>query len=947
MTSLSSFAGSWPAVSALLDVVLGLPATEREAWIERLAGEQAVHRETLRALLARQGLVETGDFLGDLPVLDMRAPEPTAGRVAAGSRVGAYRLVAEIGAGGMGTVWAADRADGLLTRRVALKLPHVVWGDVFAERLAREREILATLDHEHIARLHDAGVDAQGRPYLAMEFVSGEPIDVFCRSRSLSVRERIALLLQVMEAVSHAHARLVVHRDLKPSNILVSGEGQVKLLDFGIAKLLEAEGGRSSELTQRAGLALTPDYASPEQIRGEPLGTGSDVYALGVVAYEMLTGTRPYRLKRGSAAEIEEAIATAEPRLASDAATSPDARHALRGDLDAVLRRALEKGVTDRYASVDAFADDLRRHLRGDPVQARPDSRLYRATRFVGRNRLAVSMTAALLASIAAGAVVSVWQAQVARAEERRASVELDRQRAILDLYLETLSRLSVLASEDPKAMTARGAVTTVLQDKLREMGPRYANRPDERAAQLQAVMLQLNYDNRFDDSLAVGQTYLAHLQANGGSAAQVINTYCTLGRTLFQLHRYDESEAMRRAGMLWAPDADDHDTITSRMQAATDLGGLLTMRGKRTEARAVLTGADAEMARRYPNEHVRYEKMSQFAIFDFGFDDDRALKWMQQSHKELLEQGGADPDTLANNDWLLGSALLANGRVADAESALTESLAIYRREYGRDSRNAVRAFARLMSAVSRRDPVRAETMIDAERQALTAQPEGLSRYADLSLSARSLEAAWLAGDTASAIRVSVPPDADLMAESALRDNELLLIQRSRALFHAGDVHAALRLMQALHRRWPERSLPTAPWLRIEEALAEAQLEAKQNLEAAATAGAVLRLLEQEGASAGKSYHAAAALAALAEIRSGHREESTRLLALAARSSPAFPSAAEQADVDLNRAQALSELGRNEEAATLARTSLSTLSGQNAASPRLALARRLAGETRI
>ena len=219
MTPLSPFEAHWPAISALLDEALSLPVPERAGWLESLAGEQSLHRETLRALLAHQADVETDDFLNVLPKLDIADVKASAGRPAAGDSVGAYRLIAEIGQGGMGTVWLAERADGLMNRRVALKLPRIVWGEAFAERLAREREILATLEHEHIARLYDAGIDAQGRPFLAMEYVDGEPIDVFCRERQLPLAERIDLLLQVMAAVAHAHARLVVHRDLKPNNV--------------------------------------------------------------------------------------------------------------------------------------------------------------------------------------------------------------------------------------------------------------------------------------------------------------------------------------------------------------------------------------------------------------------------------------------------------------------------------------------------------------------------------------------------------------------------------------------------------------------------------------------------------------------------------------------------------------------------------------------------------
>ena len=942
MRPLSPFAANWSALSALLDQALALPINERMAWLEGLSGEQASHCEALRSLLEQQALVETGDFLSALPVLDPPRTNPATRGVAEGSRVGAYQLVAKIGAGGMGTVWAAERADGLLSRRVALKLPHVVWGDAFTERLTRERRILATLEHEHIARLYDAGLDDHGRPYIAMELVTGEPIDVYCRSHELAVADRVALMLQVMVAVAHAHSRLVVHRDLKPSNILVTQEGQVKLLDFGIAKLLEPDDAEATDLTQRAGRALTPDYASPEQIRGDPPGTSSDVYSLGVVAYELLAGAKPYPLRRGTAAKLEEAITRDELRLASDSAATPATRKALRGDLDAILQRALKKEVPERYASVDTFADDFSRYLRGEPVQARPDSRAYRLRRFAGRHRLVVSMTTALLVSLVVGGSVSLWQARVARAEQRHASAEVDRQRAILDLYIETLQSLSVLAVEDPKSLTSQGALSMVLQDKLRELGPRFAGRPGERAAQLEAVMLQLNYCNRFDDSFVVGAQLLEHLKSHGGPPSQIISTYTVLGRTLFQLQRYDESEAMRRSGMLWAPEAHDRATVMDRMQVASDLGGLLTTRGKRREALVVLANADAEVAERFAGEHQRFENLSKLALFNFGFDDEAALQWMRQSRAEMLANGGADPDQVADNSWMLGNTLLAAGNTAEAESALTESLTVYRREYGRASRNGMRAFGRLMSAVARRDPPRAAEAIDAEQLALAPQATGMSSYADMTLRARRLETAWLAGDTAAAMAVRLPEEVALITAPNLRDNDFVLIHHSRALLLAGRAKDALPALEALHARWPERGLATWQWLRIEEVLADAQLEAGRYPAAAETARGILRMLEHENATSGRSYRVAASLGALAAARTGDRSEATRLLYGMAKASPAFPSAAERADCELRRAEALTLLGRSDEAAAVARATLAMLGGQHSESPRTALARRLA-----
>jgi len=333
-------------LSVLLDTALDLPESERDSWLGHLKGDDAALGTTLRELLVRHAAKETADLLERPPAFIVTGAASDVSELRDGDSVGAYRLERLLGRGGMGEVWLAERIDGTLKRKVALKLPHVTWAPGLAERFAREREILSGLEHPNIARLYDAGVDAQGRPYMALEFVEGQPLDEYCNSRALSIEARLKLLLQVAEALAFAHSRLVVHRDLKPGNILVTGDGQVRLLDFGIAKLLDGGTAQETALTKAGGRALTLDYASPEQIRGEPIGTASDVYSLGVVAFELLAGARPYRLKRESAAALEQAITSDALPLASAVADDQARRKSLRGDLDAILNTALKKRVS-------------------------------------------------------------------------------------------------------------------------------------------------------------------------------------------------------------------------------------------------------------------------------------------------------------------------------------------------------------------------------------------------------------------------------------------------------------------------------------------------------------------------------------------------------------------------------------------------------------------------
>lgn len=445
----------WKAIFALLDAALELRADETEAWLASLAPEQARHADAVRALLDSRAAIETADFLRKPADARLDTPGDSAGaRPAAespgafsGKLVGPYRLVREIGQGGSASVWLAARADGLLERTVALKLPHLSWsGPAFAERLARERSILASLTHPNIARLYDAGVDAHGRPWLALEYVDGQPIDSHARSRGLATRPRVELLLQAARGVGHAHSQLVVHRDLKPSNILVDAHGRVHLVDFGIARLVElpsAGPSSASTLTVTAGRALTPDYASPEQIRGEVIGTASDVYSLGVVAYELLAGRRPYRLDpRLGTTGLADEIGRVDVATPSSAVVgNPDLRRSLGGDLDAIVLRALAKAPAARYPTIDAFADDLQRHLDGAPVVARPPSTRYVLGRWMRRHRVETGIAVALLlavlggayatalvaVAVGAGALVALWQRNRALREADRARAAMER----------------------------------------------------------------------------------------------------------------------------------------------------------------------------------------------------------------------------------------------------------------------------------------------------------------------------------------------------------------------------------------------------------------------------------------------------------------------------------------------------------------------------------------
>lgn len=456
-------------VGRLIDEALDLDPADRAVWQAALGAREPQLAEVVAQLLrtmqddavAAAGRVETAQLIARSVERATRAPPALAGR-----RFGPYRVLRLIGQGGMGSVWLAERADGLFERQVALKLVHAgpLAGRALAERFARERRILGALDHPHIARLLDAGVAEDGQPYLALEHVEGETLTTYCDSRCLGVPQRLALVLQVLSALQYAHQNLVIHRDIKPANILVTAQGQVRLLDFGIAKLMtDGEPAQETELTQMAGRALTPEYASPEQVAGRAVGTASDVYALGVVLYGLLCGQRPYVLPRDSRAALEEAILSAQPvrpsqqRIGDEAARLRGSvprklAQALAGDLDTIVLQALKKDPSERYASADALAQDLQRHLAGQPVLARPDGAGYRLRKFVGRHKLKVAAGSATAMLLVAAAGLSLWQAQSAREQAEVARRESLRAQAVQGFLLDIFKANSVQQADPLRA---------------------------------------------------------------------------------------------------------------------------------------------------------------------------------------------------------------------------------------------------------------------------------------------------------------------------------------------------------------------------------------------------------------------------------------------------------------------------------------------------------------
>ncbi|HYL39422.1 MAG TPA: protein kinase [Bryobacteraceae bacterium] len=428
---------AWQRVRTILERALDLDPEQRPGYLSQAcAGDAALFAE-VESLLAAD-LQAGKDFLSGMAVdaAGLKAEDDTA---APPARIGPYQLLEEIGRGGMGVVYRAARADDQYRMQVAIKIVRSGFGDELNnQRFKAERQILANLDHPNIARLLDGGA-MDGRPYFVMEEVQGQPIDQYCDVHSLTLRERLELFRTVCSAVAYAHQRLVIHRDLKPGNILVTDDGQPKLLDFGIAKMLDPkERAETGDPTVTILRLMTPDYASPEQTRGDAITTASDVYSLGVVLYGLLTGRRPYRTTGRMPHEISQAILELQPerpsvsmdrRDALDAAAIGRARRAspeklrrqLRGDLDNILLKALRKEPERRYASVEQLSEDIRRHLAGLPVIAQPDTLAYRSGKFVRRHKAAVIAAAMVVLALLGGMLATMHQASIARAERARA----------------------------------------------------------------------------------------------------------------------------------------------------------------------------------------------------------------------------------------------------------------------------------------------------------------------------------------------------------------------------------------------------------------------------------------------------------------------------------------------------------------------------------------------
>ncbi|MDX1429917.1 MAG: serine/threonine-protein kinase, partial [Rhodothermales bacterium] len=614
----------WKDIESLFEAALDHPEHERLTWLKEACPDPDLYQEVeamLRAanraedFLSRPASEIASTLIVDSHRNGRRGDEP-ADDVHPEGKIGRYRIVRRIGWGGAGAVFLGERADGEFRQRVAIKL-------LREDRMSRsqqrrflaERQILASLNHPGIARLLDGGVTEQGIPFIVMEYIDGQPIDEYCDDRRLSVRERLELFRKVCTAVQYAHGQLVVHRDIKPSNVMVTGEGDVKLVDFGIAKLLDAE--HDLPGTGRPTLNLTPEYASPEQVRGEAITAVSDVYSLGVLLYQLLTGRRPYEMAGASAARIVKTVCETEPDTPSDAVRTVPAVNdedevvspeevatrrrvglealcrQLRGDIDTIILKALRKEASRRYQSVESFADDIRRFLTSRPVRARRDTLVYRVSKYVRRNRIVVAAVALVTLSLVGGFAISLWQASERAEQATRAERT-------------TRFMKDMLAGFDPNTRPNElQHVEEILDMGAQRLHQDLAGEP-ALSAEIAVVLADLYEDyGVYEKARDLYELSIAQQRATGRRDARLAEVTAKLGSVANKMGNHHQAREL----MLSALEISEAVHGPNSMEAADVLDGLAIVHintGQLDRARELLSQALEIFKSVYGDDHVR-----------------------------------------------------------------------------------------------------------------------------------------------------------------------------------------------------------------------------------------------------------------------------------------------------------------------------------------------------
>jgi serine/threonine-protein kinase len=668
----------WPLLDEILQGAIDRPIKDRAAFLDTACGDNTELRSEIESLLAfheDESFTRDSGFADALSVLEKRDATLMDGR-----RIGAYRVLREIGRGGMGNVYLAARADDSFQKQVAIKIIRRGMDlDEVVQKFRAERQILAILDHPNLARLLDGGTTGDGLPYFVMEYIEGDAIDQYCNTRKLPIAERLKLFQGVCSAVSYAHQNLIVHRDIKPANVLVSKEGVPRLLDFGIAKLLAPE--LPQQKTQTGFRPLTPEYASPEQVRGEPITTGSDIYSLGVLLYWLLTEHRPYSSPMSSAAEIERAICEEEP-------VTPD----LPRDLSAIVLMALRKDPRRRYSSVDQFSEDVSRYLQHLPVAARPDSRAYRAAKFIRRNKAWVAMGAITFLSLSGGIGASLWQTRIARMEQAKT--------AGMNTFLQEMVS-GTWRTANQKGLDA--TVADMLADAAQRVETELSDRPEIKAGMLQTIGEAYQRQAKYDlAERYFHEAYDLNAKLYGPGSRQAAESLHSRAGDAYLTGDYATSYTLlQQALTIYQRHLSDADFELHEMPPLlSDAAFAARATGRLDEAerlwREALTYTPKLPARYRPMDSTVKTFLAQLYV-DRG-EIEKADPLASEALHDLRTLG--DRPSLAQSLIDLGNIRRFQGRYAEAETLIQEGTGLYAQAQGSDHPNV--AYGLISLATSR-----------------------------------------------------------------------------------------------------------------------------------------------------------------------------------------------------------------------------------------------------
>ena len=675
----------------LFDGAMTVPTEDRAAWIARETHGDDLLRSELESLITISETAESRLEAGAARLVDAHRDDTAI----EGRRLGPYHVLRAVGVGGMGAVYEAVRDDDQYRQRVAIKVVQQgIASDLSLLRFRRERQILANLAHPNIATLFDGGVTPDGRPFLVMEYVEGAPITAWCDERRLDIRQRLELFLQVCAAVAHAHKNLVIHSDIKPANILVTADGVVKLLDFGIARLIAGESPDDAPVTRADVRAFTPEYASPEQIGGESLGTASDVYSLGVVLFELLAGRRPF-VGRQSSSELAKTILTSTAPSPSSTVTDeaalrrgePAARslaRQLHGELDLITLMALRREPGRRYASVDALANDLRHHLTGFPVSARRDSTRYRLRKFASRNRGVVAFGALAVVAIITGSIAALLQAHAARVERDRARFEERRASQVASFLQGVLGAGDVSWASPTRIPIANATVAQLLDSAAHRLPHELPDEPIIRASLYRTIGRAYLNQNRVNEAKSQLDSALSiHRRLYGDDNAEAATDLYFLAPTAVTggldsvEHAFGNAIAMMRRHR--------PDTIDSYVPAIHDLGYIKSARGQLAPAETLFSSVIRE-------EEARPSPRGALLAITYG---SLGLTYWNQGKQavgiDAMKHGVALFDSLsapslaelANALPTLATALVSVGRASDALPYLQRAKSVTEQVYG------------------------------------------------------------------------------------------------------------------------------------------------------------------------------------------------------------------------------------------------------------------------